>query len=447
MHIVSLIASAALASPPVSSHFQPLFELGATFEYDQRLEVDPHAPDGGSVTDTSSFKCVVARVGQVGAARTSLVTCKGGLEDEKFTPAGVWIATRAGIWRAEDLPANPAALKEATSGQPLLAASPKKSKKTRADEEEQCKITVAQKSVKVGKAKVKAWCRTVSCQASMGYDTLEHFCFASGYGMVAASDISDGPRETQLALTAITGPAVVSGGLDYGKLAALKGTRAMLIGEAPGKPIKIGDRSWPEGTVVTLKDRGGGIGGGRADAEIVIGGKTVFVPAVQVVDEESVSVNADGTAAVFATIFECGDYCYSKIVLLRPDGSRSIVSPQAGPFPIIEWGPGGTFAVGSRGLYLGKVTGKIKVHEGFTAPAFDKKGRLWVRGNADDDAVYLWRGSKAPKKFLSIPGNHPESESEADMGDPSVVTFKKGKLHAVFQRGEKRVQKTKRLPK
>ncbi|MFT5432065.1 MAG: WD40 repeat protein [Myxococcota bacterium] len=239
-------------------------------------------------------------------------------------------------------------------------------------------------------------------------------------------------------------PSSQAAGLDFAALSKLKGTAAVLFATKPGGTVTVSGKALAEGTAVVLKDRSGMIGMGDAEADILVDGKPASVPSVHVIDAESLSISPTGDAAVFHTTNTCGDYCYSQIWLLRENGSRVQVADQAGPFPHVAWSKDGKLlAIGSRGLYVGDPTGKLVLHDSYSSPSFGPNGQLYVRGNDGNDAVYVW--GKTPKQLLKYQGTRPESESEADMGDPTPVRFKKGRIHAVFERGEKRITRTTKL--
>jgi hypothetical protein len=190
-----------------------------------------------------------------------------------------------------------------------------------------------------------------------------------------------------------------------------------------------------------LKDRGGMIGMGDAEAKIMLAGQAASIPSVHVIDAESLKISPTGNAAVFSTVNTCGDYCYSHIWLIRKNGTRVRIATEAGPFPHVVWSKDGKLlAVGSRGLYLGDPAGKLVFHAAYSAPSFGPNGHLYVRGN---DAVFKW--GKSPKQLLKYRGTRPESQSEADLGDPMPATFKKGRIHAVFERGEKMITRSTKL--
>ena len=116
------IVLAARAAPKLARHYAPLFEKGKTFRY--RLSVASfdymENPDGTlraakRKPELSTLTCTVAQVIEFPQAVVASVTCDREIDsDYAFRPDGMWVASKAGVWRtgaaSDPMPASAAEL-------------------------------------------------------------------------------------------------------------------------------------------------------------------------------------------------------------------------------------------------------------------------------------------------------------------------------------------------
>jgi hypothetical protein len=197
-----------------------------------------------------------------------------------------------------------------------------------------------------------------------------------------------------------------------------------------------------DGDPVEFVDDNSGIGMGEDTfAEVIFNQKRVTVPNQNIILEDRLRRSPEGNWAIFSGMVSCVDFCYASGWLLGANTRIRLSESHFGPDLTVAWRKDGKeVVVGSRGLYLVSLPdGKVTDSSQFTSPAYAPDGRLFVRGNGeDDDAVYEWLAQGKPRKILVVPGHPPVMETDTDPGDPRPVTFtRSGALTAEFERNEK----------
>lgn len=110
--VLLVLASSAAAAPKLPAHYAKLFQPKATWTY-QLAPAD--------ATSRPDVTCTVARTITIGKVVASEITC-----DHELTVAGIYLATPAGLYRADiDFPATEADLDRAVGKLLLVQAKPR----------------------------------------------------------------------------------------------------------------------------------------------------------------------------------------------------------------------------------------------------------------------------------------------------------------------------------
>jgi hypothetical protein len=166
---------------PAPALYAGLFTEGARYTYAVVFEgshwddTDPAADANGNVVnrEESTMTCVVERVTPIGGAVAATLTCNDAATQDvpiaDSSPAGMYVASPAGLWRVDAYPAGDG---ELSAEGMFLAAEPVAAHSEKTDDEGG--LTV----LDVAKDKAGGWCRTDVY--AMGDDGGTTLCFANG---------------------------------------------------------------------------------------------------------------------------------------------------------------------------------------------------------------------------------------------------------------------------
>ena len=188
-------------------------------------------------------------------------------------------------------------------------------------------------------------------------------------------------------------------------------------------------RAIPDGTRVTVREEGYGVGQGDARCEVEVADARGFFPNASVLTEERLHRSADRRWAVFHAVESCGDFCHAQVVLLGASGARRRLcgdEPCEGPEVVVAWRPDGReVAVGGWALRVVSLPSMEprEVPDGFTAPTYGPDGALYARHTGGDDAVYELPRNGTPRRVLGARGHVPGSTGEGAFLAPMPVTF------------------------
>ncbi len=181
------MSSTAMGAPKLASHYAPLFEKGKTFRYQLSVvEFDLVERKDGSYKSVkmkpvlSTFTCTVAEVITFTEAIVSSVQCDREIDPSYgFRPDGMWVATKAGAWRAggatDTLPASAAEIEMQT---PTMRKVPQLARK-RTKDDFGGHFTETVTSPRPG-----TWCaNSDTTMAGAGDGAIETTCFTAGAGI------------------------------------------------------------------------------------------------------------------------------------------------------------------------------------------------------------------------------------------------------------------------
>jgi len=179
----------------------------------------------------------------------------------------------------------------------------------------------------------------------------------------------------------------------------------------------------PDGTVVEIAEvkEADMSTSDEASVDVVVGGKTVTVPAARVLLEATLQRSPDGAFAVMSVIESCGDLCHTIHYAIASDGRRAKLGDGVADV-VVAWSKDGKqAAIGSGNLWLVSLPDlAVRLVEGFTAPAYAPDGTLYVRDH--DGSAYTGVESGKKKRVFKAEPLEPE-EGDYGADDPPPVEF------------------------
>jgi hypothetical protein len=187
---------------------------------------------------------------------------------------------------------------------------------------------------------------------------------------------------------------------------------------ADGAKVPIKDGTLLD--VAEVKEADMSSGPDPASVDVTIGGKTVSVPAANVLLESTLTRSADNKFAVFTFIDSCGDLCHTMLFVLSAEGKRAKLGDGVAD-RVVAWRKDGKeLAVGSGTLWLVALPDlTVKNIENYTAPAYAPDGTLYVRDQAGS-AFTLAADGKAKRVWKN---KQKREEDEYGADDPGPVEF------------------------
>jgi len=182
------VASTAAAAPKPASHYAPLFEKGKKLVYELSLtSFDVVEGKDGKYhskkmkPERSTFTCTVTNTATFAEMTVSAVSCDREIDsDYAVRPDGLWVATKAGVWRAgstgDTFPTSAADIEMVAA--PAMRARPIVTKKTTKD------AYGGYYTESVTSPRKGTWCTTSdTTTAGVGDGAIETLCFTAGAGI------------------------------------------------------------------------------------------------------------------------------------------------------------------------------------------------------------------------------------------------------------------------
>lgn len=180
----------------------------------------------------------------------------------------------------------------------------------------------------------------------------------------------------------------------------------------------------PDGTVVEIAEVKEADMSTRDEAavDVVVGGKTVTVPAARVLLEANLQRSPDAAFAVMSVIERCGDLCHTIHYIVAADGKRAKIGDGVVDIAVGWSKDGKQAAIGSGQLWLVSLPDlAVRAIEKYTAPAYGPDGVLYVRDNEGSVWTGVEGGGKAKRVWKSPWWIELEDDYGAD--DPPPVNF------------------------